>query len=197
MMRRCRRGSERFGSPSTWSSVANSQTTQVNVDAYKSLSTTVYLRIVEEFPWAQIKPSIHGLMAHAGQLIEENDGYGLGGKAEHGTERGQQELKGWRLRGSRKTNLYDNMKDALNRMAQASSPYMRVFDRLRKWRNRAKTAVNEKRMGLTELVNSLFVDGVAPKDAFQSTIHPEPEVQQGGSGIHPTSEAGSSNRTPR
>ena len=155
--------------------VGNSQKTKVNVDLYKELSTKVYLRIVDEFPWAQIKESIHELMAHAGQLIEENDHYGLGNHAEHGLERGQQEFKGWRLRGSRKTNRYDNLKDSINHMTQASSPLLRPLDKRRKKRQGTKKAINNKRTGLTELVNGLFVGGVAPREAFEFSIHPIPE----------------------
>ena len=69
----------------------------------------------------QIKESIHELMAHTSQLIEENQGLGLGGKSESGLERGQQEFKGWRLHGSRKTDFYENLKDSLHHLAQGSA----------------------------------------------------------------------------
>jgi len=159
--------------------VGNSQRTKVNVDHYKDISTRVNLRIVNEFPWAQIKESIHELIGHGGQLIEENSDYGLGGKAEHGIERSQQEFKGWRFHGSRKTNRYDNLKDSLNHMAQASSPRLRPLDMRIPQRKRAKKAVNDKRTRLTEHVNSFFVGGVAPRDAFNFSIHPTPEAQSG------------------
>ena len=157
--------------------MGNSKQTKVNVDLYKRLSTKVNLRIVKDFPWAQIKESIHELMAHAGQLIEENDGYGLGNHAEHGIERSQAELKGWRLRGSRKTNFYDNMKDSLHHMTQASSPLLRPLDARRKKRNRAKKALDNSRNGLRALVDSLFVGGIAPQSAFEFSIHPTPEAE--------------------
>ena len=64
-------------------------------------------------------------------------------------------------------------------MAQASSPRLRPLDMRIPQRKRAKKAVNDKRTRLTEHVNSFFVGGVAPRDAFNFSIHPTPEAQSG------------------
>ena len=159
--------------------VGNSQKAKVEVEDYRDISKRVNRRIVEEFPWAQIPQAVHQLIAHASELMEENDNYGLGGKAEHGLERGNKELKTWRDIGARKTNLYDNLKDTANKMTEASAPPLRPYDAKRTKRHREKKAVNTKRTKLTELVNSLFVGGVAPRGAFESTIHPTPQAEGG------------------
>ena len=132
---------------------------------------------MEEFPWAQIPQNVHQLIAHGTELIERNNSHGLGGKAEHGLERGQKEFKFWRDAGARKTNLYDNLKDTANKMTEASAPPLRPYDAKRTKRHREKKAVNTKRTKLTELVNSLFVGGIAPRGAFESSIHPTPQAE--------------------
>ena len=148
----------------------------------KDVGTRVNLRIVKEFPWAQIPQSIHELMAHGGQLIEENNNFGLGGKAEHGVERGQKQVKIWRELGARKTNRYDNFKDALNHGTHGSGPTLRPLDAMMVQRHRKPTAQDNKRKELSVLVNSLFVDGIAPPDVYQFSIHPTPVAEDGTGG---------------
>ena len=66
--------------------VMRSQRSEIEVDLYKEICTDVYLKIVEEFNWAQIPQSIHQVLAHAGQLMEENGDMGLGWKKESRVE---------------------------------------------------------------------------------------------------------------
>ena len=58
--------------------VINSQKRRVNTEKLRELSLEVYLRIVERFPWAVISPSIHRILAHAHEVIDLNEGFGLG-----------------------------------------------------------------------------------------------------------------------
>ena len=147
--------------------VTRSQRTEVNVEAYKEVATDCYLTIVDEFPWAQISQTIHQLLSHAGQLMEEgNKNLGLGWMEESGVEAMQGQHKGWLLIGGRKTDPYDCMKDSLNHMVQASSPLMAPLHRLTGKRRQVK----KKQDGsgkLWDLVNSLFVAGTAPVINFE------------------------------
>ena len=45
--------------------VINSQRRKVNIERFRSLTTEVYSKIVEVFPWAVISPSVHRILAHS------------------------------------------------------------------------------------------------------------------------------------
>ena len=60
--------------------VINSQKRQVNV------VKLVYTNIVHLFPWAVVSPSVHRILGHAWERIEQNGGYGLGNVSEEGLE---------------------------------------------------------------------------------------------------------------
>ena len=58
--------------------VINSQRRKVNIERFRSLTTEVYSKIVEVFPWAVISPSVQRILAHSWERIEMNNGFGLG-----------------------------------------------------------------------------------------------------------------------
>ena len=62
--------------------VINSQTRKVNTDKLRNLSLSVYLKIVEIFPWAVVSPSVHRILAHSWEVVELNNYYGLGDMSE-------------------------------------------------------------------------------------------------------------------
>ena len=66
--------------------VVNSQKRQVNVAKFREMTKLVYMNIVELFPWAVVSPSVHHILGHAWERIEQNDGYGLGNVSEEGLE---------------------------------------------------------------------------------------------------------------
>ena len=140
--------------------VAQSQCTMVDIDLFKDVSTEVYLRIVEELDWVQIPESIHGLMAHAGELMANNDNKGLGSMSEGGLERQNQGVKYWRKFGARKSSAYDNMKDAMNHQTQASSPLLDAEEPKRKRRPAKKIPEDTVTGQLRTLVERLFLDDI-------------------------------------
>ena len=144
--------------------VMRSQRSEIEVDLYKEICTDVYLKIVEEFNWAQIPQSIHQVLAHAGQLMEENGDMGLGWKEESRVEGSHGQHKHFLLKGGRKTNPYDCMKDSLNKMCNATSPRMTPFHR--QIGPRRKATRKEGKGKLWDLVNSLFKSGRAPAIDF-------------------------------
>ena len=46
----------------------------------------VYLGLLTDFPWVYLSPSLHTLWGHVAEMIEENDGFGLGTISEQGSE---------------------------------------------------------------------------------------------------------------
>ena len=65
---------------------ANSQRRLIDVEYYSFICCWLNLFILEKFDWVILPESIHRLLAHSGELIEANDGYGLGGLSEEGLE---------------------------------------------------------------------------------------------------------------
>ena len=99
------------------------------------MCTNCYLEIVESFTWAQVPETMHNLLAHTPQLMEENDYRGLGGWSEEGLERMNAAVKRDRKDRARKTNTYDNLKDVVNHGFHCSSPKLTRLDKKRKRRN--------------------------------------------------------------
>ena len=66
--------------------VINSQKRQVNVVKFREMTKLVYTNIVHLFPWAVVSPSVHRILGHAWERIEQNGGYGLGNVSEEGLE---------------------------------------------------------------------------------------------------------------
>ena len=75
-----------------------------------------------EGPWISIMPSLHKVLAHSWELIELNDGMGLGNLDEAGLEGCNKILRKIRIQLSRKNSQNSNLIDTLNRMWVASDP---------------------------------------------------------------------------
>ena len=64
--------------------VINSQKRRVNIEKVRGLAQDVYLAIVEHFSWAVVSPSVHRILAHSWEVMELNNGFGLGDLSEEG-----------------------------------------------------------------------------------------------------------------
>ena len=82
------------------------------------MSKSVYLKIVQSFPWAVISQSVHRILAHGTDRIEINGGFGLGDISEERLESlnrwiGKTDDGGARADSSlhRFTYIYNHLKD--------------------------------------------------------------------------------------
>ena len=100
---------------------------KINIAKYKELCTSLYVLILESFPWARITPSVHKLLAHSWELIERNDCRGLKNFDESGLEANNKILRTVRLNLARKTSQNDNLKDCVNRMWLGSDPQINLI----------------------------------------------------------------------
>ena len=91
--------------------VINSQTRKVNTDKLRNLSLSVYLKIVEIFPWAVVSPSVHRILAHSWEVVELNNYYGLGDMSEEGLEALNKHIRDRRSHGARKDRTENNFRD--------------------------------------------------------------------------------------
>ena len=64
-------------------------------------------------PWISITPSLHKVLAHSWELIENNDGYGLGSLDESGLEGCNKILRHVRTNLSRKQSQKSNLVDTI------------------------------------------------------------------------------------
>jgi hypothetical protein len=62
----------------------NSQKREVDVLKLKDLSTSVYLKIVETFPWCVVSQSVHRILGHGWERVQMNHCMGLGEISEEG-----------------------------------------------------------------------------------------------------------------
>ena len=88
--------------------VINSQKRKVNVEKLRILAQEVNMKIVTTFPWAAISPSVHRILAHSWEVIEMNDGFGLGDVSEEGLEALNKLIRQMRTHGARKNSTVNN-----------------------------------------------------------------------------------------
>ena len=132
----------------------NSQKRAINIGLYRQLATSVYLKIMETFPWCVISPSLHRVLAHSWELIEVNNGKGLGSQSEEGAEGQNKYIRHLREHGARKTSVEDNFEDVFNRLWRRSSPLVIELNR----EKRVQTSKVLVRSEIDSLVESLFLE---------------------------------------
>ena len=109
--------------------VINSQQRRVNTEKLRELSLEVYLRIVKRFPWAVVSPSIHRILAHAHEVIDLNEGFGLGDESEEGLEALNKQIRRMREHGSRKDSTRNNFQDTFHHLWDRSRPTIVEMER--------------------------------------------------------------------
>ena len=96
---------------------------RVDVEKFKHFCTDLYVYLLESFkcvtnkhlpgPWISITPSLHKVLTHSWELIENNDGYGLGSLDESGLEGCNKILRHVRTNLSRKQSQKSNLVDTI------------------------------------------------------------------------------------
>ena len=134
--------------------VINSQKRRVNTEKLRELSLEVYLRIVERFPWAVVSPSIHRILAHAHEVIDLNEGFGLGDESEEGLEALNKQIRRMREHGSRKDSTSNNFQDTFHHLWDRSRPT--IVEMERKIRKKKPNIIISTE--IEALVESLFLE---------------------------------------
>lgn len=103
---------------------------KVKVDEFREFCRATYLHVVS-IPWIVITPSVHAVLGHSAELIDENGCVGLLNFTESGIEANNKFLRQYRLNKSRKTSQFDNLSDCINRLWDKSDPIvMKTRERL-------------------------------------------------------------------
>ena len=66
--------------------VINSHKRKVNIEKLQQLTMETYMKLVTCFPWCVVSPSVHRILAHSWEVIQGNNGCGLGSLSEEGLE---------------------------------------------------------------------------------------------------------------
>ena len=98
---------------------------RINTEEFGNLCTDTYLLILDDFPWANVTPSLHKLLAHSEEILREmNSGYGLKCFSEEGSEACNKLIRRYRERLARKTSFEDNVVDIFIRLVSESDPVL-------------------------------------------------------------------------
>ena len=134
--------------------VINSQKRRVNTQKLRDITQEVNLKIVESFPWAAVSPSIHRILAHSWEVVELNNGFGLGDLSKEGLEALNKHIRERRCHGSRKNSTEVNFEDTFNHLWDRSRPTFVELERSIKKR-KPKLVVSTE---IETLVESLFLE---------------------------------------
>ena len=90
-----------------------------------------YIKILESFPWSNISPTLHKVLAHSEELVRDfNSGHGLKDFSEEGTEACNKLIRRDRELLARKTSFESNTIDIFVRLASESDPVLIKFRKI-------------------------------------------------------------------
>ena len=109
---------------------------------------------MEHFPWAAVSPSVHRILAHSWEVLELNNGFGLGDMSEEGLEALNKIIRNRREHGARKSSTLNNFMDCYNHMWDRSRPTIVEMEReIRSKKPKVLIATE-----IEALVESLFLE---------------------------------------
>ena len=100
---------------------------KINTEEFGNLCRNTYLLILDSFPWANISPALHKLLAHSEEILRDiNFGYGLKCFSEEGSEACKKLIRKYREH-LRKFSFEDNLVDIFIRLASDSDPVLLTY----------------------------------------------------------------------
>ena len=102
---------------------------QVDTGKLKDLCTNAYLLLRNKFSFVPVSETAHMVLGHSFQLIELNDGYGLGQMSEQGLEGLNKLVRRFSERYARQRSLDANITDVVNRLQVLSNPFLMTYKR--------------------------------------------------------------------
>ena len=109
--------------------LVSSQHHKINVERFSKLCMDTSVFFISIWPKFKFSETVHALLAHAAQLVEINDGYGLGMFAEHALECNNSKMRLFIEKLSRKMTEYVVLEDAWGRMWVKSDVIIRSKDK--------------------------------------------------------------------
>ena len=140
-------------------------TQKIDVSVFRELTRATNLLILRKFPWAEINFTLHGVLSHSADLIELNDGYGLGALSEEALEANNKFIRIYASTRARKTSADDQCMDVMARLLERSDPFLRELSKrfqkkpsLKKRRSTTTTAeLNPVMAELDDIVERMII----------------------------------------
>ena len=135
---------------------------KIDVSAFRQLTCATNLLIIRKFPWAEINFTLHGALSHSADLIELNNGYGLGELSEEALEANNKYIRIYASTRARKTSADDQCQDVMARLLERSDPFLRElskrFQKSNKQRNSTTKGaeLNPVMAEITAIVESMI-----------------------------------------
>ena len=136
---------------------------KIDVSAFRELTCATNLLILRKFPWAEINFTLHGVLSHSADLIDLNDGYGLGDLSEEALEANKKFIRIYANTRARKTSADDQCMDVMARLLERSDPFLRERSKrfqnkvLRKRRSTTTPPQNPLMAEISQIVESMFI----------------------------------------
>ena len=134
--------------------VVNLQKRKVNIDKLRQMLVETYCKLLICFPWCAVSPSVHRILAHSWEVIQLNDGFGLGNLSEEGLEVLNKYVRSMRETGARKDCTLNNFRDTFNHLWDRSRPTIVEMARQIKRRGPRLCIMTE----IEVLVETLFIE---------------------------------------
>ena len=101
---------------------------KIHTEEFGDLCTNTYLLILDSFPWAGVTPTLHRVLAHSEEILNDlNFGHGLKCFSEEGSEACNKLIRKYRENLARKCSFEDNVVDIFVRLASESDPILNLF----------------------------------------------------------------------
>ena len=106
-----------------------SSSQKIDTEALEEFCKKCYYDLVSNFPWINVSPTAHSVLAHCAERITLNHGVGLKDLSEQGLEASHKMVRKARLEAARKDSLAHNLEDAFNVLWRRSDPVIRSYQR--------------------------------------------------------------------
>ena len=101
---------------------------KIDTNELDTLCKETYEYILTHFPWVNITPSLHKVLAHSTELIRDcNDGFGMKDFSEEAVESSNKLIRRYREHLARKNSFTVNIRDIFVRLLSHSDPVLNIF----------------------------------------------------------------------
>ena len=147
--------------------IASTKKHKIDIIKFRMLCNDTYIHILTNLKWVDLTPTVHKVLAHAPELIENNLCMGVGNLSEEGLEACHKIMRRFRTSWTLQTNDDANIKDLIKKMWLVSDPLFYSYRRTIKCSKCGATghqrkcpfvqdAVNKSESDL--LVEEMFID---------------------------------------
>ena len=110
--------------------VISSKDHKIDIDKFGNLCTDTYIEILTHFKWVDLTPTVHKVLAHASELIVNNNCRGIGHLSEEGLEACHKIIRRFRASWTLQTSDDANLKDLVKKMWLISDPLFYSYRRV-------------------------------------------------------------------